>query len=294
MLVMFKHFITLSANADSTPVESKFTFEDVLQIIWEWLTNTGVKILVSIVFIIIAFIVIKLISRSIEKRFKKNKKVDKTISRTVLHATTIILKVLVILAVIGYLGIDTSGITALIASLGVGVGLAVNGALSNFAGGFLLLVTRPFKVDDYVSALGYEGTVIEIRMINTLLKTTDGKIVYLPNSQLSSNSIVNYSSEKNRRVDVTFGISYDSDIDDAKAVLKALCDQNELILKEPAVSINVTEQADSSINITVKAWTLNANYWDVKFYLIEGAKKAFDEKGIEIPYNQLDVRIKNN
>lgn len=294
MLVLFKHFITLSANADSTPVESKFTFDDVLQIIWEWLTNTGVKILVSIVFIIIAFIVIKLISRSIEKRFKKNKKVDKTISRTVLHATTIILKVLVILAVIGYLGIDTSGITALIASLGVGVGLAVNGALSNFAGGFLLLVTRPFKVDDYVSALGYEGTVIEIRMINTLLKTTDGKIVYLPNSQLSSNSIVNYSSEKNRRVDVTFGISYDSDIDDAKAVLKALCDQNELILKEPAASINVTEQADSSINITVKAWTLNANYWDVKFYLIEGAKKAFDEKGIEIPYNQLDVRIKNN
>ena len=154
-----------------------------------WVTNTGIKLVIALVILIVSFIIIKWLSKAIEKRGKKleeTKKVDKTIYRTLSHVTNIALKVLVVVALIGYVGIDTSGITALIASLGVGVGLAVNGTLSNLAGGFLLLVTHPFKVDDYIAANGYEGTVEDIFVCYTKIRTFDNKTVYLPNGALST------------------------------------------------------------------------------------------------------------
>ena len=269
------------------------TFDKVLETLWNWAKTTGVKILIAIVVLIVSFFIIKVVTNRIKKRMQKNKKVDKTISKTLLRCGNILAKILVIVALVSYLGIDTSGVTALITSLGVCVGLAVNGALSNLAGGFLILITRPFKIDDFIEAEGYSGTVIDIRITDTKIRTPDNKIVYLPNGKLSAAEIVNYSEEATRRVDITFGISYDNDFEKAKSILMDLSNQHAKVLKDPAPSVRMSEQGDSSINLTLKVWVLNGDYWDVKFDLLEAAKKAFDENHIEIPYNQLDVHIKN-
>lgn len=269
------------------------TFDKVLEALWNWVKTTGVKILIAIVVLIVSFFIIKVVTNRIKKRMQKNKKVDKTISKTLLRCGNILAKILVIVALVSYLGIDTSGVTALITSLGVCVGLAVNGALSNLAGGFLILITRPFKIDDFIEAEGYSGTVIDIRITDTKIRTPDNKIVYLPNGKLSAAEIVNYSEEATRRVDITFGISYDNDFEKAKSILMDLSNQHAKVLKDPAPSVRMSEQGDSSINLTLKVWVLNGDYWDVKFDLLEATKKAFDENHIEIPYNQLDVHIKN-
>lgn len=268
------------------------TFGKAIDVIWNWLKTSGVKILIAIVVLFISFFIIKLITNRIQKRMQKNKKVDKTISKTLLRCGNILAKILVVIALVSYLGIDTSGVTALITSLGVCVGLAVNGALSNLAGGFLILITRPFKIDDYIEVGDYAGTVIDIRITDTKIKTPDNKIVYLPNGKLSAAEIINYSESPTRRVDITFGISYDNDFEKAKKILLDLCKKHPKVLKDPAPSVRMSEQGDSSINLTLKVWVLNGDYWDVKFDLLESAKLAFDKNKIEIPYNQLDVHIK--
>lgn len=279
---------TNTANPDDESLLIK-----VLETLWNWAKTTGVKILIAIVVLIVSFFIIKVVTNRIKKRMQKNKKVDKTISKTLLRCGNILAKILVVVALVSYLGIDTSGVTALITSLGVCVGLAVNGALSNLAGGFLILITRPFKIDDFIEAEGYSGTVIDIRITDTKIRTPDNKIIYLPNGKLSAAEIVNYSEEATRRVDITFGISYDNDFEKAKSILMDLSNQHAKVLKDPAPSVRMSEQGDSSINLTLKVWVLNGDYWDVKFDLLEAAKKAFDENHIEIPYNQLDVHIKN-
>ena len=270
-------------------------WQQVWQTVQNWLTNTGIKILISIVIMIVTFSLINWISKKIAKRVDKkvaqNKKIDKTIYKTVSYVVKVGLKVLVVIALIGYVGIDTSAITALIASLGVGVGLAINGTLSNFAGGVLLLITRPFKDDDYIQACGYEGTVEDIRICHTRLRTTDNKVVYLPNGKLSTSEVVNFSEKDLRRVDLKFSISYSDDFEKAKSVIADVCTQNELIVQDPAPSLRVSEQSASSIDISAKVWCKNADYWTVNFDMLENVKKAFDENGITIPFNQLDVHV---
>ena len=246
---------------------------------------------------IVSFSIINWLSKKIAKRADKkvesNKKIDKTIYRTLSYVAKVGLKVLVVIALIGYVGIDTSAITALIASLGVGVGLAINGTLSNLAGGILILITRPFKDDDYIDACGYSGTVEDIRICHTKLRTTDNKVIYLPNGKLSTSEIVNYSEKDLRRVDLTFSISYSDDFEKAKKVIEEVWNQNELILKDPAPSVRVSAQSASSIDLTAKVWCKNEDYWTVNFDMIEQVKTAFDQNGIQIPFNQLDVHIKN-
>ena len=269
---------------------------------WEtvqnWLTNTGIKVLISIVIMIVTFSIINFLSKKIAKRADKkveeNKKIDKTIYKTLSYVVKVGLKVLVVVCLIGYLGIDTSGITALLASLGVGVGLAINGTLSNFAGGIMILITRPFKDDDYIEACGYSGTVEDIRICHTRLRTTDNKVVYLPNGKLSTAEVVNYSEKDLRRVDLTFSISYSDDFEKAKGIIKDVCDAHELILKDPAAQIRVSAQAANSVNIVTKVWCKNEDYWTVNYDLLESVKTAFDTNGISIPFNQLDVHVKND
>ena len=262
----------------------------------DWVTNTGIKIVIAIIILIVSFGIINAISKKIakkaDKKVEENKKIDKTLYRTLSYVTKIGLKILVVLALIGYLGIDTSGVTALLASLGVGVGLAVNGTLSNFAGGVMLVFTRPFRVDDYIEALDNGGTVEDIHICYTKLRTPDNKVVYLPNGALSTAQIVNYSEKDTRRVDVNLSISYADDFEKTKKVILEVCKKNKMILNTPAPAINITEHGDSSINITAKVWCKNADYWDVKFYMLEKVKVAFDENGIEIPFNQLEVTLK--
>ena len=272
-------------------------WQQVWQTVQNWLTTTGIRVVISIVIMIVSFSLINWFSKKIAKRADKkvesNKKIDKTIYRTLSYVKKVGLKVLVVIALIGYVGIDTSAITALIASLGVGVGLAINGTLSNFAGGILILITRPFKDDDYIDACGYSGTVEDIRICHTKLRTTDNKVIYLPNGKLSTSEIVNYTEKDLRRVDLTFSISYSDDFEKAKKVIEDVWNQNELILKDPAPSVRVSAQSASSIDLTAKVWCKNEDYWTVNFDMLEQVKTAFDQNGIQIPFNQLDVHIKN-
>ena len=272
-------------------------WEQFWQTVQGWLLDTGVKIVVSLLFIFITFKIINAVAKKAVKKAEKaspEKKVDKTLVRTLSHVIKIALKVVILVCVIGYLGIDTSGITALIASLGVCIGLAVNGALSNFAGGVLLLITRPFKDDDYIDACGYEGTVEDIHMCNTKLRTVDNKVVFIPNGTLSTSCIINYSLKDIRRVDIDFSVSYSDDFEKAKKIIEDIYTRHELVLKDPEPFVRMSAHADSSIVITTRVWTKNSDYWTVKFDLLESVKKAFDENGIEIPFNQLDVHVKNN
>lgn len=272
-------------------------WQQVWQTVQNWLTTTGIKVVISIVIMIVSFSIInwlcKKIAKHADKKVESNKKIDKTIYRTLSYVAKVGMKVLVVIALIGYVGIDTSAITALIASLGVGIGLAINGTLSNLAGGILILITRPFKDDDYIDACGYSGTVEDIRICHTKLRTTDNKVIYLPNGKLSTSEIVNYSEKDLRRVDLTFSISYSDDFEKAKKVIEEVWNQNELILKDPAPSVRVSAQSASSIDLTAKVWCKNEDYWTVNFDMLEQVKTAFDQNGIQIPFNQLDVHIKN-
>ena len=221
-------------------------------------------------------------------------KYDKTLTRTLSKIFRVALKVIVCACLVGYLGLDTSGITALIASLGVGVGLAINGTISNFAGGVMLLFTRPFKDDDFIEACGYSGTVEDIYICNTKIITPDNKVVYIPNGKLSTSEIVNYSEKGVRRVDLSFSIGYGVDFEEAKNVILDVCSNHSLILKEPAPTVRISEHASSSIELVTRVWCNNADYWTVHFDLLEEVKKAFDEKGIEIPFPQVDVHMRND
>lgn len=262
-----------------------------LNSIVNWATTTGVKIIISLVILFVSFKLINLIARRIEKKASA-KKADKTIMKTLAYILRIGLKIVVGICIVGYLGIDTSGLTALVASLGVCAGLAVNGALSNLAGGVLIILTRPFKIDDYISAQGHEGTVIDIHITNTKLCTPDNKIIYLPNGALANGDIVNYSEMDKRRVDLTFSIGYSDDFEKAKDIIKGVLDAHELVLKDPEPFVRVGEHGASSINVKVRAWAKSADYWTVYFDLLESVKTQFDKAGIEIPFNQLDVHVK--
>ena len=274
--------------------------ENLLAMLWDfagdalhWIITSGIKAVLAIVAILISFKIINKVARAIEKR-GDHPKADKTLMRTLAYILKIALKCLIGVVLIGWLGIDTSAITALIASFGVCIGLAVNGAVANIAGGVLLLVTRPFKVDDYIEAQGASGTVQDIHLTNTVIVTPDNKVVYLPNGALANGNIINYSVKDMRRVDLNFSIAYENNFEKAKGIIEGICLSHELVIKERGFTIRVSEHAQSAINITTKVWVKRADYWTVYFDLLEGVKSAFDKEGITIPYNQLDVHVKND
>lgn len=274
------------------------TLEEIWNSLKEWLVSDAIwttiaRIFLAIFILIVSFKIINAIARKIEKSSEK-KNADKTIMRTLAYLFKLGMKIVVTITLIGFLGIDTSGLTALIASMGVCIGLAVNGAVANLAGGVLLILSRPFRVDDYIEAQGYGGTVDEIHITYTKLISPDNKVIYLPNGALSNGNIVNYSEKDLRRVDLLFSISYATDFEKAKSIIRSVCDEHELILKEPAPFVRVKEHASSSVNIVTRVWVKSSNYWTVYFDLMETVKQKFDENGIEIPFNQLDVHVKTN
>ena len=265
--------------------------EELWQSLAKWGMETGIRIVIALIILLVSFRLISFAARRIQKRADKNPKMDKTLTKTLVYMGKNVLKILVCICLIGYLGIDTSGLTALVASVGVCAGLAVNGALSNFAGGVLILITRPFKVDDYIAVDGYEGIVQDIFIINTKIRTLDNKVVYLPNGTVSSSAIINYTETGVRRVDLEISISYADDFEKAKSILEDLLKKHESVLEEPAYTVRMIEHSDSKIKLCCRPWVKCENYWNTYFDLLEQSKKAFDEQGIHIPYNQLDVHI---
>ncbi len=257
-----------------------------------WLTTGGVKIAIAFLIILISFPIINRLSKSIIKKCEK-KNYDKTLGKTLAYLVKIGGKVIILCCLLGYLGIDTAGISALIATLGVGIGLAVQGSLANFAGGVLIILTRPFKVDDFIEAQGVLGIVEDIHIIYTTLRTGDNKVVSLPNGALANGTIINYSTKSTRRVDLVFSIAYEADYTKARNLILALAEKHDKILADPAPFCRLSEHADSAIKLTLRVWCDAADYWDVYFDLLEQVKAKFDEENIVIPFNQLDVHINN-
>jgi len=268
-------------------------WQSLLNSVVTWATTAGVRLLIALILMFITFKIINYIGKRIENSAEK-KNADKTIMRTVAYIFMLGMKIVVTICLVGFVGIDTSGLTALVASFGVCIGLAVNGALSNLAGGVLIILTRPFRIDDYIEAQGFSGTVEDIHITNTKLRTPDNKTIYIPNGALSSGAVVNYSMRDTRRVDEVFSISYAQDFKKAKEILSEVYESHPLVLKDPAPFIRVSEHAASSINITTRVWVKSEDYWTVKFDMLEAVKERFDAEGIEIPFNQMDVHIKND
>ena len=264
-----------------------------LNSILSWVLHDGLHIIIALIVLFVSYKIINFIARRLTKSCEK-KKVDKTVSRTLIYILKLGLKIVVAICLVGYVGIDTSGLAALVTSLGVCIGLAVNGALSNLAGGIMIILNRTFRIDDYIEACGHGGTVEEIHITQTKIRTPDNKIVYIPNGTLSSSEIVNYSEKDTRRVDLTFSIGYADDFEKAKQIILDIANTHELILKDPAPFVRVKEHGASSINIVSRVWVKSEDYWTVNFDLLESIKKEFDANGIEIPFNQLDVHVKKD
>ena len=271
----------------------KEIFNNVVSTVINWASTAGIRLLLALIILFVSFKIINAIARRIERSGEKGK-LDKTLAKTFAYIFKLALKIVVVVCMVGFVGIDTSGLAALLVSVGACVGLALNGALSNLAGGILIILTRPFRVDDFIEAQGYSGTVEDIHITNTKLRTVDNKVVYIPNGPLSSGNIVNYSMKDTRRVDFTFSIGYGDDFEHAKKIVSDICSAHELVLKDPAPMVRVSEHGASSINLVTRVWVNSADYWTVHFDILEAVKAAFDKEGIEIPFNQLDVHVKKD
>lgn len=258
-----------------------------------WVMNVGIKIVIALLLLVISFKVINFITKKIYKRLQK-KKADETIARVSTQCMRIALKVIVLACLIGYVGIETASISAVIASIGIGISLAVQGTLSNFAGGVIIIIMRPFKIGDYITSNGEEGTVEDIKLFYTHIVTNDNRAVVIPNGALANSVIVNASAKDTRRVDIVASVAYGSDIAKVKQVIKDVCAANELVFQDPAPFVELSTMNESSLDFTVRTWCNRGDYWTVKFALNDAIVNGLTENGIEIPFNQLDVNIKNN
>lgn len=283
--------ISLESTTASSEV-SLSSIEKVADKLLDWAMSNGVKILIGLIILGVGWKVIKKLMK-IFNSFSSRKEIDSTLHSFLGAFLELALKALLIICVLGYVGFEITGLAALLASAGFALGLALQGSLSNFAGGVIILVMRPFQIGDYIESSSYSGTVEKIELFYTHLLTPDNKAIMIPNGALSNSTIVNYSSKDTRRVDLVFGVGYEDDILHVKRVLSNIIDSCDLILKNPEPFINICEHGDSSVNIAVRVWTKTSDYWNVYFYLIEQAKIKFDEENINIPYPQMDLHIQN-
>lgn len=266
---------------------------DILPKIYELLTVYGIKVIAAAAIFIIGRWVAKGL-RSIIRKMMKRANVDATLVSFVTSMSYIALLAFVVIAALNQLGIQTASFIAILGAAGLAVGLALQGSLSNFAAGVLMLIFRPFKVGDYIEGAGTAGTVEEIQIFTTQLNTPDNKTVIVPNSKMTGDNIVNYTSKGTRRVDIVFGIGYQDDIDKARKIILDVIANDTRVLKEPAPEAPLAELADSSVNFNTRVWAKADDYWGVYFDTVEAVKKRFDTEGVSIPFPQRDVHIYNH
>lgn len=262
----------------------------IMERIYGLLAAYGVKVIAAIAILVIGNWIAKIFRKVINNVMAK-RNVDPTLGSFAASLTYYALLAFVVLAALSQLGIQTTSFIAVIGAAGLAIGLALQGSLANFAAGFMMILFRPFKVGDYIEGAGTAGTVEQIQIFTTQLKTPDNKTVIVPNAGLTSGNIINYSTKGTRRVDMVFGISYDDDIDMAKKILQEIIAGDDRVLKDPEPLIALAELADSSVNFYVRPWTSSADYWSFLFDTTEKVKKRFDEEGISIPYPQRDVHL---
>lgn len=258
------------------------------ELIQAYALQYGKVIFFSLLIFIIGKWVAARISR-LSERAMGRAKLDATLIRFISNIVHAVLLVFVVIAALSQLGVETTSLAAVLAAAGLAIGLALQGSLSNFAAGVMIIAFRPFKAGDYVEAGGCAGSVEEVTVFHTVMKTPDNKKVIVPNSAITSGPITNYSAHDTRRIDLVFGIGYDDDIKTAKTVLETILQNDERVLKDPAPTIGVLELADSSVNLACRPWVRTADYWAVYWDVMEQVKQRFDEEGITIPYPQQSV-----
>ncbi|BBO80608.1 mechanosensitive ion channel family protein [Desulfosarcina ovata] len=264
--------------------------EAIIDKIYQLLTVYGLKVIAALAIFIIGRWVAKGVRKLIE-RIMTRSKVDSTLVSFTANLAYIGLLAFIVIAALGQLGIQTTSFIAILGAAGLAIGLALQGSLSNFAAGFLLIIFRPFKVGDLIEGAGVFGVVEAIQIFTTQLKTADNKTVIVPNAKLTDDNIVNWTVKGTRRVDMVFGIGYEDDIDKARSLIADAVAQDSRILKDPETQIAVSELADSSVNFVVRPWVKVADYWGVYFDLTEKIKKSFDANGVCIPFPQRDVHV---
>ncbi len=250
---------------------------------YDLIIDFGPKILGALAIWIIGLWTIKAISKTISKVMDK-KDYDASLKKFLLNLLNWIFKIVLIVVVLGTVGVETTSFAAILAAAGLAIGLALQGSLANFAGGVLIMIFKPIKIGDLIETQGELGVVKEIEIFTTKLTGLSNREIIIPNGSLSNGNIINYTTEGTRRVDLTFGVSYDADIKQTKDVLMNVITSHPKVLKTPVSTVNVSELADSSVNFAVRPWCKTEHYWDVYFDVTENVKIALDAAGIEIPY----------
>lgn len=261
-------------------------FDNILSLI----STNGLKLVFGLIGLWIGWKVVNKGLKTLNDLLKKQN-IDLTLVSFFYAFADIALKVLLVIVFMEFVGIPTAGFAAVLASASLAVGLALQGSLSNFAGGVIILLLKPVKVGDYIETSPYQGTVEKIGIFYSYLVTTDNKEILIPNGALANGSLINYSSKPIRRVDLTFSVGYDDDILEVRSILSKIVENNSLILKDPEPFIAVSKHAASSIDFIVQAWCKTENYWKIYYYLLETVKIEFDKNNISIPYPQMDLHM---
>ena len=290
-------FLTSSTTSESVEPsvsgsEAPISLEEIISIIVNWCMTKGVKLLIGVIVLFILFAIINSLTKGIKKRMLKKHR-DETMTNVIFKVSRIVLKAVVFFLFLGYVGIDTAGIGSIIASCAVAIGLALQGSLANIAGWCIIIFMRPFKLGDYVSCQGVDGTVEDIRLFYTNLRTPDNKVIMVPNGALANGNITNFSVKETRRLDHVFQISYADDVNKACALIEQVIAKHPEVLLDPQPFVKMSQCDASSINITSRVWVKQEHYWDLHFALIQEVKEAFDANNITVPYNQIDVHVIN-
>jgi small conductance mechanosensitive channel len=267
-----------------------FNMSNILDQLSQLVFTYGPRLIGAIIVWIVGSIVIKWLTRSFSKLLDRNK-TDSALQPFLRSLISVLLKTMLVITVLSMLGIQMTSFIAILGAAGLAVGMALSGTLQNFAGGVIILLFKPFKLGDFIEAQGHIGVVKEIQIFTTVLLEVDNKTVIIPNGPLSTGSIVNYSMEPTRRVDLSFGIAYGDSVEKARKILFSLFKGDDRILTDPAPFVGLKELADSSVNLTARVWVKSEDYWKVFFDLNEKTYNAFNEEGIHIPFPQMDVHL---
>jgi small conductance mechanosensitive channel len=282
----FPYFLILNISVTMESID----LNKLLAILQELMMSYGLKLLGALVVLIIGLWLIKFLTRTIT-RLMEARNVEPSLRSFLRTAFSIIMKLLLVIIIATMIGIPMTSFVAILGAAGLAVGLALSGTLQNFAGGVMILLFKPYKVGDYVEAQGYTGTIKEIQIFHTVMLTVDNKTIIIPNGPLSTGSLINYSKEPLRRVDLTIGISYGNSFENAKEVLNRLIAQDDRILKEPEPFIGLNTMADSSINLVVRLWVNADDYWGVYFRMNNEVYNEFPKNGLSFPFPQMDVHL---
>lgn len=264
--------------------------ENAVEKIIEGLVELGFKLIGLILILTIGLKIVKLIVNLL-KKINGYSKLDKSVQTFIISLATIVLKTLVFITALAYVGIPMTSILTVFGTATLAVGLSLQGGLTNMMGGIMILIFKPFSVGDYIETHTDSGTVESITIFYTILKTPDNKKVVIPNGPLSNETVTNYSSQSKRRIDLTFSVSYNSDVEKVKEILMDELQKEELVLKDEDIFARLSSHGDSALIFTTRVWAKTEDYWTVRFNLLENVKKAFDKNKIEIPYPQLDVHL---